>query len=253
MTPGSALAGKIAIVTGGGRGIGREIALAYASEGADLALVARTDAEVRAVGDEARELGVRALPLVADVAAEDQVRRAVAEVLAAFGRIDILVNNAGVTPGAAGGPIRSVLDVTSEFWDLTFAINCRGPFLMIREVTPSMVARGSGTIISITSKVANQPLVANAPYGPSKAALEVLTRVVDAEFAAHGVRANLLHPGGPVATSVFNEYYQPFSGEVASPTVIRGAAVWLASDAAADVHGAVIDARVWNAENAPWH
>ncbi|MGH2395018.1 MAG: SDR family NAD(P)-dependent oxidoreductase, partial [Candidatus Limnocylindria bacterium] len=235
-----------------GRGIGRVIALAYAAEGANLGLGARTATEVDAVALEALELGVRAIPLQADVSAEDEVRRAVADTLAEFGRIDILVNNAGITPGAAGGPIRSVLDVTSEFWDLTFAINCRGPFLMIREVTPSMIARGSGSIISITSKVATQPLVANAPYGPSKAALEVLTRVVDAEFAGHGLRANLLHPGGPVATSIFNEFYQPFSGEVASPAVIRGAAVWLASDAAAGVHGAVIDARAWNAEHGTW-
>jgi NAD(P)-dependent dehydrogenase (short-subunit alcohol dehydrogenase family) len=253
MSPGRAyagqLAGQVAMVTGSGRGIGREIALAYAAEGADLALIARTGAELDAVARKARKLGVRALPLQGDVSAEDSVRRVVADTLTEYGSIDILVNNAGITPGAAGGPIRSLLDVTAEFWDLTFAVNCRGPFLMAREVVPAMVARRTGSIISVTSKVAMQPLVANAPYGPSKAALEILTRIVDAEFASQGLRANLLHPGGPVATSIFNEYYKPFSGDLASPAVIRGAAVWLASDQARHVHGAIIDARVWNAEN----
>jgi 3-oxoacyl-[acyl-carrier protein] reductase len=205
--------------------------------------------EVRAVAREAQELGVSALPLQADISAEDDVQRLVADTMTEFGQIDVLVNNAGITPGAAGGPIRSVLDVSADFWDLTFAINCRGPFLMMREVVPLMAARQAGSIIGITSKVASLPLPANAPYGPSKAALEALTRVVDSEFADQGLRANLLHPGGPVATSVFNEYYQPFSGELASPSIIRRAAVWLASDASAALHGAVVDARVWNARS----
>ena len=244
------LAGRVAMITGGGRGIGREIALAYAAEGADVALVARTAAELEAVADESRELGVHALPLIADIAVEADARRAVAETLRHYGRIDILVNNAGITPGAAKGPINTVLDVSVEFWERMFAVNCHGAFLITREALPAMVQRESGCIISITSKVANNPLAGNAPYGPSKAALEAFTRVVDTEFAAHGIRANLLHPGGPVATSVFNEHYQPFSGTVAAPDVIRGAAVWLASDGAAHVHGAVIDARVWSAQHA---
>ncbi len=248
--PGSRrLAGQIAFITGGGRGVGREIALAYAVEGAHLALVARTAAQVEAVAGEARELGVRAIALVGDISKEADARRSVAHAIGEYGHLDILVNNAGITPGAAAGPIRSILDVTADFWDLTFAVNCRGPFLMTREVLPGMVERGAGCIIGVTSKIATVPLAGNAPYGPSKAALEILTRVVDTEFAGHGVRANLLHPGGPVATSIFNEHYQPFSGTLASPDVIRAAAVWLASTDAADVHGQVIDARRWNAEH----
>lgn len=244
------LAGRVALITGSGRGIGREIALAYAAEGADLALVARTATELEAVAQESRRLGVRALPLIADIAVEGDARRAVAETHGHYRRIDILVNNAGITPGAARGPINTVLDVSVDFWERTFAVNCQGAFVVTREALPAMVKRGSGCIISITSKVANTPLAGNVPYGPSKAALEAFTRVVDTEFAEHGIRANLLHPGGPVATSVFNEHYQPFSGTVVAPDVIRGAAVWLASDAAATIHGAVIDARVWNAQQA---
>lgn len=244
------LAGRTALITGAGRGIGREIALAYGAAGASLVLVARTAAELDSVANEVSELGVRAMPFPADVSVESDVRHTVRRAQAAFGSVDILVNNAGITPGAATGPIRSVLDVNTDFWDLTFAINCRGPFLMIRELLPTMLDHKRGCIIGITSKVASKALVANAPYGPSKAALEMLTRIVDTEFADRGIRANLLHPGGPVATTVFNEYYQPFSGELAPPSVIRRAAVWLASDDASDIHGEIVDARTWNVEHA---
>jgi NAD(P)-dependent dehydrogenase (short-subunit alcohol dehydrogenase family) len=244
------LTGRTALITGAGRGLGREIALAYGAAGASLALVARTAGEIGSVADEVSRLGVRAVPFPADVSVESDVRQIVLHALDAFGPVDILVNNAGITPGAADGPIGSVLDVDTEFWDLTFAINCRGPFLMIRELLPAMLDQRRGCIIGITSKVASKALVANAPYGPSKAAFEMLTRIVDTEFADRGLRANLLHPGGPVATTVFNEQYQPFSGELAPPSVIRDAAVWLASDAAAGVHGEIIDARRWNEEHA---
>jgi NAD(P)-dependent dehydrogenase (short-subunit alcohol dehydrogenase family) len=246
----SRLSGRVALVTGAGRGLGREIALAYATEGADLVLVARTVTELHAVAAEVRGHGARVVPVQADVSREVDVRRFVEETLREFERIDILVNNAGITPGAAGGPIDSVLDVTTEFWDETFVVNCRGPFLSMREVLPGMIARGVGVILSITSKLSRLPLAGNAPYGPSKAALELLTLIVDAEFGAAGIRANLLHPGGPVATTIFNDYYQPLPGTaLGSPGDIRGPAVWLASDDSADVHGAVIDARQWRAQH----
>lgn len=246
----SLLSGRVALVTGAGRGLGREIALAYATEGADLVLVARTVTELHAVATEARELGARAVAVQADVSEEEEVRRFVEKALREFKRIDILVNNAGITPGAASGPIASVLDVTKDFWDETFGVNCRGPFLAMREVLPGMIARGAGVILSITSKLSTLPLGGNAPYGPSKAALELLTRIVDAEFATAGIRANLLHPGGPVATTIFNDFYQPFPGtKLGSPADIRRPAVWLASDDSADVHGALIDARQWRAQH----
>jgi NAD(P)-dependent dehydrogenase (short-subunit alcohol dehydrogenase family) len=244
------LSGRVALITGAGRGVGREIALAYAEAGAELILLARTAQEVEAVAGEARALGVRAMPVTGDVSAESDVARALDNGLAELGRIDILVNNAGVTPGAAGGPIRSLLDVSPAFWDLTFSINCRGPFLVTRAVLPEMIRRRSGVIIGITSRLSQVVVAGNVPYGPSKAALELMIRTVDREFQFQGIRANLLHPGGPVSTGVFTDFYQPHSvDELAPPSVIREAAVWLASDEAADVHGAVIDARTWNAEH----
>jgi 3-oxoacyl-[acyl-carrier protein] reductase len=243
------LSGRVALITGAGRGMGREIALAYAEAGADLMLLARTTRELETVADETRAVGVRAIALTGDVSAESDVDRAVDLGLAELGHIDIVVNNAGVTPGAAGGPIRNLLDVSPGFWDLTFSINCRGPFLVTRTVLPEMIRRRSGVIIGITTRLSRVVVAGNVPYGPSKAALELMIRTVDHEFASEGIRANLLHPGGPVSTSIFTDFYQPHSqDELAPPSVIREAAVWLASDDAADVHGAVIDARTWNTE-----
>jgi NAD(P)-dependent dehydrogenase (short-subunit alcohol dehydrogenase family) len=242
------LTDRVAVITGAGRGLGREIAFAYAAEGADITLVSKTLAELKGVAKEAAASGTKVLPVQADIRRETDVRDLVQTVLRGLGRIDILVNNAGVTPGAAGRPIHSLLDVRTTFWDETFNVNCRGAFLMMREVLPGMVAKGGGAIISITSKLSRIPQTGNVPYGPSKAALELLTQIVDTEFQSHGIRANLLHPGGPVATTIFNDFYQPPPGsDVASPGIIREPAVWLASDAAVDVHGAVIDARIWAA------
>jgi len=244
------LGGRVALITGAGRGIGREIALAYAQAGAEVILMARNEREVTAVGDEIAAAGGRAVALAGDVSIEDDVHRVVKSALDEFGYVDVLVNNAGVTPGAAGRPIRDLLDVTTDFWDLTFAVNCRGAFLMTRALLPTMLQRGSGVVISITSRLSRRAIAGNAPYGPSKAALELFTGVVHAEFSDRGVRAHILHPGGPVATSIFTDYYQPTSiAELASPSVIREAAVWLASADAASVGGQVIDARVWNAEH----
>lgn len=247
----SRLSGRVALVTGAGRGIGREIALAYAEEGADLVVAARTEAELDSVAAEARELGVAVVSVLVDVGREVDVKWLVRKALGEFDRIDILVNNAGITPGAAGRQLHSILDVTTRFWDETFGVNCRGPFLATREVLPGMIERGGGVMVNITSKLSRVAVAGNAPYGPSKAALELLTLIVDAEFGEAGIRANLLHPGGPVATSIFNDYYQPLPGSrVGAPIDIREPAVWLASDDAARVHGQVIDARDWNSRHA---
>jgi meso-butanediol dehydrogenase/(S,S)-butanediol dehydrogenase/diacetyl reductase len=246
----SRLSGRVALVTGAGRGIGREIALAYAEESANLVVAARTVAELDSVAAEARGRGVAVVSVEADVGREADVKWVVEKALGEFDGIDILVNNAGITPGAAGRPLRSILDVTTGFWDETFGVNCRGPFLSTREVLPGMIERGGGVIVNITSKLSRVAVAGNAPYGPSKAALELLTLIVDAEFGEAGIRANLLHPGGPVATSIFNDYYQPLPGSrIGEPTDIRDPAVWLASNDAASVHGQVIDAREWNARH----
>lgn len=237
---------RVAIVTGAGRGLGREIGRAYAREGARLALGARSEPELAAVAAELEAIGCEVVTRAIDVAVESDVATLVGAALTRWGRIDVLVNNAGITHGGAGRPIETILDVDTDFWDRTFATNCRGPFLASRAVIPTMLEQGRGSIINISSTLARRALAANIPYGPSKAALESMTWGLAAEFGHRGVRANVLHPGGPVDTGIFNEFYRPFPGmTLAGPEVIGPAAVWLASDETQDVNGQLIDARLW--------
>ena len=242
------LEGSVAVVTGAGRGLGRAIALAYSRAGASLILTARGTAEIQQVRDEARRAGARAIAMPADVAIEQDVSRLAAEALDAFGAIDVLVNNAAVAQGVAGVPIRTILDVEPAVWDTVMAINCRGPFLCMRAVLPTMLARGRGAIVNISTNYARRIVPGLVPYGTSKAALEHLSLTVAAEFADHGVRVNVLHPGGAVDTSMFTEHFRPADDRrLRSPDIIGPAAVWLASDASADVTGQIVDCREWNA------
>lgn len=240
------LQGRVAVVTGAGRGLGREIARAFARAGARQILVARTESELLATADELTRIPSEVLAVQADVAIESDVARIVAASLERYGRIDILVNNAGLTPGAAGREISTILDVDAAFWDRLFATNCRGPFLTMKAIIPVMLRQGTGSIINISSALAHRAIPGNVPYGPSKAALEAMTLAVVSEFGARGIRANLLHPGGPAATSIFNDHYRPNPGSiVVPPDIIGPPAVWLASDESAGVQGQIVDARTW--------
>ncbi len=242
------LAGRVAIVTGAGRGLGRVIALAYARAGASLVLAARGASEIEQVRDEAQGCGAPAIAVAADVSVEADVARLVAETLEAFGTIDVLVNNAAVAQGIAGGPIRTILDVDPWVWDTVMAVNCRGPFLCMRGVLPTMVAVGRGSIVNISTNYARRIVPGLVPYGTSKAALEHLTLTVAAEVANRGVRVNILHPGGAVDTSMFTPHFRPAADRrLRPPDIIGPAAVWLASDASADLTGQIVDCREWNA------
>jgi 3-oxoacyl-[acyl-carrier protein] reductase len=237
---------RVAIVTGAGRGLGREIGRAYAREGARLALGSRSELELAAVASDLEAIGCEVVTRVIDVRVAADIATLASAALARWGRIDVLVNNAGITHGAAGRKIETILDVDTDFWELTFATNCRGPFLASRAVIPTMIEQGRGSIINISSSLAGRALAANIPYGPSKAALASMTGCLAAEFGHRGVRANLLHPGGPVNTGIFTDFYRPFPGvPLLDPEVIGPAAVWLASDDSQDVNGETIDARLW--------
>ena len=136
---------KVALITGAGRGIGREIALTYARAGADVAMVARTESQLNAVAEEVRDIGRRALAISADVSDPVDVERMVAETLQEFGQLDILVNNAAVA-----GP-KLVIDTTLEDWNRMIGVNLTGVYLCSRAVLPHMLERGQGKIISISS------------------------------------------------------------------------------------------------------
>ena len=184
------LAGQVAIITGGGRGIGRAIALRFAREGSAVLLAARTESQIDAVAAELKVAGTKAAAIAADVSKESDCQAIVSAARKQFGRADILVNNAGIL-----GPVRSVEEISPKEWDEVIAVNLRGPFLLSRLVLPEMYERGSGAIINISSVAAKSAFQWNGPYSASKAGMVGLTRTLAAEAARKGVRVNAICPG----------------------------------------------------------
>ena len=187
------LTGKTAVVTGGGRGIGRAIARKFAREGAAVVIAARTEQEIEAVAREIREAGGRAAAVVADVSDEKNCARVIQAAKSQFGGVDILVNNAGEY-----GPVKPVEEIAPDEWDRVIAVHLRGAFLLTRLVLPEMYARGSGAILNISSLSAKAAFQWGSPYAAAKAGMLGLTRVTAAEAARKGVRVNAICPG-PVA------------------------------------------------------
>jgi NAD(P)-dependent dehydrogenase (short-subunit alcohol dehydrogenase family) len=193
------LKGQVALVTGGGRGIGRAVALRFAKEGAAVVVTSRTAAEVNAVVEEISRVG-RALGVAADLAREPDCARVFEAAKHAFGRVDILVNNAGIF-----GPVKPCEEISPEEWDAALAINLRAPFLLARLVLPGMYARGRGVILNVSSIAAKMAYSLEAPYAASKAGLLGLTRCLAAEAARKGVRVNALCPGPVFETKMSKE------------------------------------------------
>jgi NAD(P)-dependent dehydrogenase (short-subunit alcohol dehydrogenase family) len=183
------LAGQVAVVTGAGRGIGRAIALAFAREGADVALAARSPAELAAAASEIKGLGRRVLAVPTDVRDEPAVGALAREAATAFGRVDLLVNAAGI---ASFGPLA---ESPLEAWDQTMAVNLRGAYLCCRAVLPGMMAQRRGTIINIGSMVTSRTLAGTTAYTAAKYGLLGLSRVLAEELRAHGVRVGVLSAG----------------------------------------------------------
>lgn len=203
------LAGKAAVITGGGRGIGRGIARRFASEGAKVVVAARTAAEIEAVAAEIRGAGGQATALPTDVADEQQCGHLVRTAEAQYGRIDILVNNAGEY-----GPVKPVEEILPADWDRVIAVHLRGAYLLTRAVLPGMYARGSGVILNISSLSAKSAFPWGAPYAAAKAGLLGLTRVTAAESARKGVRVNALCPGPVTETQMSKELGQTLAARL---------------------------------------
>jgi NAD(P)-dependent dehydrogenase (short-subunit alcohol dehydrogenase family) len=184
------LEGRVALITGGGRGIGRAIARGYAREGADVAIVyVRHPEAAEAVVDELRALGRRSAAYPADTADAQAVRAVVDRVVEDFGRVDVLVNNAGVL-------VRSpFLEMAPEDLDRVVAVNLRGPFHCAQAVARHMVRQGGGVIINITSEAARRTLPDLSAYGATKAGVVHLTRCMAVELAPYGIRVNSIAPG----------------------------------------------------------
>ncbi len=205
------LGGRVAIVTGGGRGIGRAIAHQLASAGAAVVLAARTTAEIDQVAAEIQAAGGRAFPVTADLTYEADCQKIVQAARKSFGAIDIVVNNAAIY-----GPVQPIEKFSAQDWDEVLAVNLRAPMLLAKLVLPEMYARGSGSILNISTVGAKAAFALSAAYTASKAGLIGLTRVLAAEGARKGVRVNALCPGPVTETKMSQDLRREFSAYLGS-------------------------------------
>ncbi len=184
------LAGKVAIITGAGRGLGRAAAVAMSGEAAAVVLCSRTQSDLDETARRIRKAGGRVAAVRADVSLAKDVQRVKACALRSFGRIDILMNNAAII-----GPLKPLWNIRPSEWDGLFRINLRGVYLAVRAVVPAMKKQGGGKIINVTSGLAEMVLPLFGVYGVSKAALNHLTRVLAEELRGDAIRVNGLDPG----------------------------------------------------------
>ena len=192
------LKGKVAVITGGGRGIGRSVALVFAQEGANLVLASRTPTEIDGVCEEVNSLGVQCIAVPTDITIKSEVENLMARAIRTFGQVDILVNNAGV---AIHNPIESIRE---EDWDLTMAVNLKGVFLCTQAVFQLMCDNGSGYILNISSVSGKMGHRNGGAYCASKFAVNGFTETIAAEGKQFGVKAAVVCPG-PVDTRMRRE------------------------------------------------
>jgi NAD(P)-dependent dehydrogenase (short-subunit alcohol dehydrogenase family) len=184
------LQGQVAVVTGGGRALGKAIALRLARDGADLVLASPDRAALESVAVEIEAMRQRALPVVTDVTHEEQVNAMAARALGALGRIDILVNNAGII-----GPTAPVVSLRRVDWDEVLAVNLTGAMLCCRAVLPDMIARRSGRIVNVASVAGKIAYSLRSPYAVSKWGLIGLTLTLAKEVGPHDIQVNAVCPG----------------------------------------------------------
>jgi 3-oxoacyl-[acyl-carrier protein] reductase len=197
-TPEKQLSGKVAIVTGAGRGIGRAIAQAYARAGAAVCCAARTAMEIRETVKEIVAAGGQGLAVSTDVTQRDAVHKMVQATVETFGGLDILVINAGIGEG------QSVEDSDPEEWRTTLEVNLLGAYYCAQAAIPALRQRGAGKIITVGSGVGHRGMAGTSAYACSKAGLWMLTRVLAQELSPHQISVNELIPG-PVVTSMSGE------------------------------------------------
>ncbi len=237
------LNGKVALVTGGSRGIGEATALAFARAGADVAVSSRKIEELERVAGEIRKLGRKSLAVAAHTGRLDEIKSLVDKVKAEFGRIDILVNNAGMSP-----TLSSVLDVEERLWDSIMNLNVKGLFFLSQAVARMMKEHGGGRIINVASIDGIKPEKLVSVYSISKAAVIMVTKAMALELAQYGIRVNAIAPG-LIQTKMSQGRFDNIPGDkewvlsrtplgrIGRPEEIAAAMVYLASDASSFVTG----------------
>jgi len=232
---------KVALVTGAAMGIGREIALRLASEGAGLVLFDLSE-KIHGVVDEARKLGVEALGVTGDVSRRVDVERLVSEAVKVFGKIDILVNNAGIYP------FKPFLEMSEDDWDRVINVNLKGTFLVTRQVAPLMVKQRYGRIINISSIAGLVGFPALSHYCASKAGIIGFTRALALELAPYNITVNAIAPGPTETAGTKASTPQALEqivraipvGRIGKPADIASTVAFLASEEASFITGAVI-------------
>lgn len=224
------LAGRVAVVTGGGRGIGRATALVLARAGADVVVAARSAAEIEAVAAEVRAVGRRAVAAVCDVGRYEDCQAVMDRAHADLGRLDLLVNNAGGSAERA-----AVADSTPARWTETISANLLGVYSCCRAALPYLLEAGGGKIINVGSGVGHEPIPGNSAYGAAKAGVWMLTRCLALEVWEHGIDVNEVVPG-PVLTRLTQDVFRPGapppfapSERVKSPEEVAELVLWLAA------------------------
>ena len=238
------LTGKVAIVTGGSRGLGREMVLAFAEHGADVVIASRKLENCESVAQEVRSIGRRALPIAYHAGSWSDADRLAAAAYAEFGHVDVLVNNAGMSP-----LYRSLDDVSEELFDKVIGVNLKGPFRLSSLVGTRMAAGDGGAIINISSVASQRPSPSEAPYGAAKAGINSLTLSMAAAFGPK-VRVNCIVPG-PFLTDISKAWdLEAFAARAESafalgrggePHEIVGAALYFASGASSYTTGALLN------------
>ena len=233
--------GRSALVTGGGTGLGRAVALAFASRGARVLVTGRREGPLIETADLARERGAEAIPMTGDVSSGPDVESWVRTALERFGRLDFACNNAA-TEGAGG----SIVDETDEDFDRAIAVNLRGTWLCMKYEMRAMKQGGRGAIVNMSSLNAERSAAGYAAYCATKAAVESLTRTAALEGAADGIRVNALRAGA-FATEMLERAHSPQErsalaaeiplGRIGDPSEAAEFVTWLCSDASSYVTG----------------
>ncbi len=239
------LKGKVVLITGSTRGIGKEFAIGFAKEGADLVVNGRDLEKAKVAAKEIEGLGVRALAIAADVSRSQDVERMVEETVDSFGRIDILVNNAGVNPF-----ILEAEKIKEEGWDQVLDVNLKGLFLCCQAVGKRMIQQGGGKIINISSAAGLLGEQGFLPYCVSKAGVMVLTRILAYEWSRYHILVNAIAPGfvaGGMNTPILNKEIlvsgltqQVPMKRLGNPEEIVNIALFLASEDSSYINGTTI-------------